>query len=60
MMGHDAPYVFIHVVKTTHDDNRLYKQTGYLAVTFFMNDDHDLIELRKVIVCFSGRVAILW
>lgn len=36
MMGHDAPFVFIHVVKTTHDDNRLCKQNGYLAVTFFL------------------------
>ncbi|PQM37703.1 AP-4 complex subunit epsilon [Prunus yedoensis var. nudiflora] len=29
----------------THDDNLLLKCTGYLAVSLFLSDDHDLIIL---------------
>ncbi|KAK7835085.1 AP-4 complex subunit epsilon [Quercus suber] len=45
MLGHDASFGYIHAVKMTHDDTLLLKRTGYLAVTLFLNDDHDLIIL---------------
>ncbi|BBN08260.1 AP-4 complex subunit epsilon-1 [Marchantia polymorpha subsp. ruderalis] len=45
MLGHDASFGYIHAVKMTHDDNLLLKKTGYLAVTLFLNEDHDLIIL---------------
>ncbi|KAL2901088.1 AP-4 complex subunit epsilon [Bienertia sinuspersici] len=45
MLGHDASFGYIHAVKMTHDDNILLKRTGYLAVTLFLNEDHDLIIL---------------
>ncbi|XP_043720484.1 AP-4 complex subunit epsilon-like isoform X2 [Telopea speciosissima] len=45
MLGHDASFGYIHAVKMTHDDSLLLKRTGYLAVTLFLNDDHDLIIL---------------
>ncbi|KAK9706997.1 hypothetical protein RND81_07G166500 [Saponaria officinalis] len=45
MLGHDASFGYIHAVKMTHDDTVLHKRTGYLAVTLFLNDDHDLIIL---------------
>ncbi|KAK6158573.1 hypothetical protein DH2020_005887 [Rehmannia glutinosa] len=45
MLGHDASFGYIHAVKMTHDDNLLLKRTGYLAVTLFLNEDHDLIIL---------------
>lgn len=45
MLGHDASFGYIHAVKMTHDDNLPSKRTGYLAVTLFLNDDHDLIIL---------------
>ncbi|KAK7360465.1 hypothetical protein VNO77_02459 [Canavalia gladiata] len=45
MLGHDASFGYIHAVKMTHDDNLLSKRTGYLAVTLFLNEDHDLIIL---------------
>ncbi|KAK7386856.1 hypothetical protein VNO78_27194 [Psophocarpus tetragonolobus] len=45
MLGHDASFGHIHAVKMTHDDNLLSKRTGYLAVTLFLNDHHDLIIL---------------
>ncbi|XP_030480195.1 AP-4 complex subunit epsilon [Cannabis sativa] len=45
MLGHDASFAYIHAVKMTHDDNLLLKRTGYLAVTLFLSDDHDLIIL---------------
>ncbi|KAF5735135.1 AP-4 complex subunit epsilon [Tripterygium wilfordii] len=45
MLGHDASFGYIHAVKMTHDDNLPLKRTGYLAVTLFLNEDHDLIIL---------------
>ncbi|KAF2308766.1 hypothetical protein GH714_017374 [Hevea brasiliensis] len=45
MLGHDASFGYIHAVKMTHNDNLLLKRTGYLAVTLFLNEDHDLIIL---------------
>lgn len=45
MLGHDASFGYIHAVKMTHDDSLVLKRTGYLAVTLFLNDDHDLIIL---------------
>ncbi|XP_047337628.1 AP-4 complex subunit epsilon-like [Impatiens glandulifera] len=45
MLGHDASFGYIHAVKMTHDDNLSLKRTGYLAVTLFLNEDHDLIIL---------------
>ncbi|GAB2273023.1 hypothetical protein Dimus_007835 [Dionaea muscipula] len=45
MLGHDASFGYIHAVKMTHDDSILLKRTGYLAVTLFLNEDHDLIIL---------------
>ncbi|KAL5550092.1 hypothetical protein UlMin_000268 [Ulmus minor] len=45
MLGHDASFAYIHAVKMTHDDNLFLKRTGYLAVTLFLSDDHDLIIL---------------
>ncbi|PON76157.1 Adaptor protein complex AP-4, epsilon subunit [Trema orientale] len=46
MLGHDASFAYIHAVKMTHDDSLLLlKRTGYLAVTLFLSDDHDLIIL---------------
>ncbi|KAK9132159.1 hypothetical protein Scep_011687 [Stephania cephalantha] len=45
MLGHDASFGYIHAVKMTHDDSLLLKRTGYLAVTLFLNEDHELIML---------------
>ncbi|KAG0492827.1 hypothetical protein HPP92_006225 [Vanilla planifolia] len=45
MLGHDASFGYIHAVKMTHDDNVVHKRTGYLAVTLFLNENHDLIIL---------------
>lgn len=45
MLGHDASFGYIHAVKMTHDDNVLIKRTGYLAVTLFLDENHDLIIL---------------
>ncbi|KAL0327684.1 UNVERIFIED_CONTAM: AP-4 complex subunit epsilon [Sesamum angustifolium] len=45
VLGHDASFGYIHAVKMTHDENLHLKRTGYLAVTLFLNEDHDLIIL---------------
>lgn len=43
MLSHDGSFAYIHAVKMTHD--LLLKCTGYLAVSLFLSDDHDLIIL---------------
>ncbi|CAI9772294.1 unnamed protein product [Fraxinus pennsylvanica] len=45
MLGHDASFGYIYAVKMTHDENLLFKRTGYLVVTLCLNEDHDLIIL---------------
>ncbi|KAL2348756.1 hypothetical protein Fmac_002756 [Flemingia macrophylla] len=45
MLGHDASFGYIHAVKMTHHHSLLLKRTGYLAVTLFLTDSHDLIIL---------------
>ncbi|CAL0331637.1 unnamed protein product [Lupinus luteus] len=45
MLGHDASFAYIHAVNITHSDNLKLKRTGYLAVTLFLHDNHDLIIL---------------
>ncbi|CAL0311726.1 unnamed protein product [Lupinus luteus] len=45
MLGHDASFGYIHAVNITHHDSLLLKRTGYLAVTLFLHDNHDLIIL---------------
>ena len=45
VLGHDASWGYIYAVKVAHDENLLLKRTGYLAVTLFLNDSHDLIIL---------------
>ncbi|KAI8530841.1 hypothetical protein RHMOL_Rhmol11G0090300 [Rhododendron molle] len=45
MLDHDASFGYVHAFKMTHDAARLLKQTGYLAVMLFLNEDHNLIIL---------------
>ncbi|KAG5524540.1 hypothetical protein RHGRI_031261 [Rhododendron griersonianum] len=45
MLDHDASFGYVHAVKMTHDAALLLKQTVYLAVTLFLNKDHNLIIL---------------
>ncbi|XP_019421450.1 PREDICTED: AP-4 complex subunit epsilon-like isoform X4 [Lupinus angustifolius] len=45
MLGHDASFGYIHAVNITHRDNLKLKRIGYLAVTLFLHDNHDLIIL---------------
>ncbi|KAK1282590.1 AP-4 complex subunit epsilon [Acorus calamus] len=45
MLGHDASFGYIHAVKLAHDGSLPSKRTGYLAVTLFLDDGHDLIIL---------------
>ncbi|THG18621.1 hypothetical protein TEA_020017 [Camellia sinensis var. sinensis] len=58
MLGHDASFGYIHVVKMTHDDNLLLKRTGFLAVTLFLNEDHDLIILIVVELLGHPKEAV--
>ena len=45
MLGHDTSFGYIHAIKMKHDDSHLLKRNGYLTVTLFLNEDHDLIIL---------------
>ncbi len=50
MLGHDASFGYIQVVKMTHNNNFLLKRSGYLVFIFFLNEDHDLIILIVSII----------
>jgi AP-4 complex subunit epsilon-1 len=50
MLGHDTSFGYIQAVKMTCDDNPLLKWSGYLAVTLFLDEDHDLIILIMKII----------
>uniref|UniRef100_A0A0E0N6R3 AP-4 complex subunit epsilon n=1 Tax=Oryza rufipogon TaxID=4529 RepID=A0A0E0N6R3_ORYRU len=45
MLGHDASFGHIHAVKMTHDESLPLKRTGYLAVSLFLDERHDLVIL---------------
>lgn len=45
MLGHDASFGYIHAVKMTHHQSLALKRTGYLAVTLFLSESHDLLIL---------------
>lgn len=45
MLGHDASFGYIYAVKMTHDESVAMKRTGYLAVTLFLEEDHELMIL---------------
>jgi AP-4 complex subunit epsilon-1 len=69
MLGHDASFGYIQAIKMTHDNNLLLKRSGYLVVTLFMNEDHDLIilivntiqkdlKLDNYLVCCATLIAM--
>jgi AP-4 complex subunit epsilon-1 len=69
MLGHDASFGYIQAVKMTHDNNLLLKRNGYLVVTLFLNEDHDLIilivntiqkylKLDNYLVCCATLIAM--
>lgn len=45
MLGHEAPFGYIHAVNLTQSSNLLEKRVGYLAVSLFLNPNHELMLL---------------
>jgi len=45
MLGHSASFGYIHAVKLTCEHNLPNKRVGYLAVSLFLDDSHDLLIL---------------
>ena len=45
MLGHSASFGYIHAVKQTHEAALSAKKVGYLAVSLFLDDSHDLLIL---------------
>lgn len=45
MLGHSASFGYIHAVKLTHEHHLPTKRVGYLAVSLFLDDTHDLLIL---------------
>eukprot|EP00898_Chlorokybus_atmophyticus_P003775 jgi/Chlat1/4399/Chrsp29S04536 len=45
MLGHDASFGYIHAVKLANDPSLMLKKVGYLAVTLFLDENHELIIL---------------
>ncbi|XP_043083718.1 AP-4 complex subunit epsilon-1 [Puntigrus tetrazona] len=45
MLGYDASFTYIHAIKLAQQGSVLEKRVGYLAVSLFLNEGHELLLL---------------
>ncbi|XP_047622312.1 AP-4 complex subunit epsilon-1 isoform X3 [Phacochoerus africanus] len=45
MLGYDASFGYIHAIKLAQQGNLLEKRVGYLAVSLFLHENHELLLL---------------
>nr|XP_033776243.1 AP-4 complex subunit epsilon-1 isoform X2 [Geotrypetes seraphini]XP_033776244.1 AP-4 complex subunit epsilon-1 isoform X2 [Geotrypetes seraphini] len=45
MLGYEASFGYIHAIKLAQQGNLLEKRVGYLAVSLFLHENHDLLLL---------------
>uniref|UniRef100_A0A671KVW8 Clathrin/coatomer adaptor adaptin-like N-terminal domain-containing protein n=1 Tax=Sinocyclocheilus anshuiensis TaxID=1608454 RepID=A0A671KVW8_9TELE len=45
MLGYDASFTYIHAIKLAQQGGLLEKRVGYLAVSLFLNEGHELLLL---------------
>ncbi|XP_003967796.2 AP-4 complex subunit epsilon-1 [Takifugu rubripes] len=45
MLGYDASFAYIHAIKLAQQGTALEKRVGYLAVSLFLNESHELLLL---------------
>ncbi|KAF7224233.1 AP-4 complex subunit epsilon-1 isoform X1 [Nothobranchius furzeri] len=45
MLGYEATFSYIHAIKLAQQGNVLEKRVGYLAVSLFLNESHELLLL---------------
>ncbi|XP_035251963.1 AP-4 complex subunit epsilon-1 [Anguilla anguilla] len=45
MLGYEASFSYIHAIKLAQQGSGLEKRVGYLAVSLFLNESHDLLLL---------------
>uniref|UniRef100_A0A672M3T8 AP-4 complex subunit epsilon n=1 Tax=Sinocyclocheilus grahami TaxID=75366 RepID=A0A672M3T8_SINGR len=45
MLGYDASFTYIHAIKLAQQGGVLEKRVGYLAVSLFLNEGHELLLL---------------
>ncbi|XP_041853949.1 AP-4 complex subunit epsilon-1 isoform X2 [Melanotaenia boesemani] len=45
MLGYEASFSYIHAIKLAQQGNVLEKRVGYLAVSLFLNESHELLLL---------------
>ncbi|MBN3313376.1 AP4E1 protein, partial [Atractosteus spatula] len=45
MLGYEASFSYIHAIKLAQQGSVLEKRVGYLAVSLFLNESHDLLLL---------------
>ncbi|CAG05538.1 unnamed protein product [Tetraodon nigroviridis] len=45
MLGYDASFAYIHAIKLAQQGSALEKRVGYLAVSLFLNEGHELLLL---------------
>ncbi|XP_068595563.1 AP-4 complex subunit epsilon-1 [Brachionichthys hirsutus] len=45
MLGYEASFSYIHAIKLTQQGTALEKRVGYLAVSLFLNENHELLVL---------------
>ncbi|XP_034540967.1 AP-4 complex subunit epsilon-1 [Notolabrus celidotus] len=45
MLGYEASFTYIHAIKLAQQGSALEKRVGYLAVSLFLNESHELLLL---------------
>jgi AP-4 complex subunit epsilon-1 len=45
MLGHATPWGYIHALNMTQDPDIVLKRTGFLAVSLFLRENHELTTL---------------
>uniref|UniRef100_A0AAY4ELC9 AP-4 complex subunit epsilon n=1 Tax=Denticeps clupeoides TaxID=299321 RepID=A0AAY4ELC9_9TELE len=45
MLGYEASFSYIHAIKLAQQGSAIEKRVGYLAVSLFLNESHDLLLL---------------
>lgn len=64
MLGHPAPFAYIHAVKLTQNKNLLCKRIGYLLCSLCLDPNHELLLLlintiQKVLIRDNGIFFLL-
>ncbi|CAJ0928510.1 unnamed protein product [Ranitomeya imitator] len=58
MLGYEASFGYIHAIKLAQQGNLLEKRVGYLAVSLFLHESHELLLLLvNTVLKVTGEIS---